>query len=213
MKTKLLEKYGGEEYLTPDKSIIEQPVDEYVEYTPLGEVAKTVTTLSKKSQYAEDVFVNGHTTVWGSFYHAHFGWGYKCCLSFERSETCNGIEGRKTNLRIIEGYENKKKEEMAIKAKMLEEKNRGLNMRDEREKKEGAFTQMFDRMNAYEQGGARAFRDHTFLNRKREAESLVSNNTNNSTNTNNITNTNNNISSSDDANSKKLMNYHFDDVK
>lgn len=47
------------------------------------------------SKYHEDVYRNGHTTVWGSFYHKSFGWGYKCCHSFDKNSNCKGERGLK----------------------------------------------------------------------------------------------------------------------
>jgi hypothetical protein len=26
----------------------------------------------------------GHQSAWGSYWHKHFGWGYKCCYGFEK---------------------------------------------------------------------------------------------------------------------------------
>ena len=34
-----------------------------------------------KSKYEEDVFINDHTSVWGSWFNKHLGWGYHCCHS------------------------------------------------------------------------------------------------------------------------------------
>jgi len=34
-----------------------------------------------RSKYEEDAFINDHTTVWGSWYNKHLGWGYGCCFS------------------------------------------------------------------------------------------------------------------------------------
>lgn len=47
-----------------------------------------------KSKYDEDVFTNGHTSVWGSYWHAHLGWGYRCCFSFDLHGKCRGEEGK-----------------------------------------------------------------------------------------------------------------------
>ena len=48
MKKKLLEKYGGDEYLKVPENIVEN--DEYVEYTPNGEITETITNTEKKSK-------------------------------------------------------------------------------------------------------------------------------------------------------------------
>ncbi|CEM06780.1 unnamed protein product [Vitrella brassicaformis CCMP3155] len=47
-----------------------------------------------KSKYKEDVHVNGHTAVWGSYYDPDMQqWGYKCCRSTDRHAECTGRVG------------------------------------------------------------------------------------------------------------------------
>jgi pre-mRNA-processing factor SLU7 len=45
-----------------------------------------------KSKYEEDVFINNHTTVWGSWWHDN-KWGYKCCKQTLRNSYCTGLAG------------------------------------------------------------------------------------------------------------------------
>lgn len=45
-----------------------------------------------KSKYEEDVFINNHTTVWGSWWRDH-QWGYKCCHQTVRNSYCTGSAG------------------------------------------------------------------------------------------------------------------------
>lgn len=45
-----------------------------------------------KSKYEEDVFINNHTTVWGSWWKDH-QWGYKCCKQLIRNSYCTGAAG------------------------------------------------------------------------------------------------------------------------
>jgi pre-mRNA-processing factor SLU7 len=40
-----------------------------------------------RSQYAEDVYLNNHTSVWGSYY-LDGKWGYRCCKSTDRDSLC-----------------------------------------------------------------------------------------------------------------------------
>lgn len=48
---------------------------------------------TKKSRYDEDVFIYGHTTVWGSFYDKEKDkWGYACCRRMERDVGCGPAE-------------------------------------------------------------------------------------------------------------------------
>lgn len=45
-----------------------------------------------KSKYEEDVYINNHTTVWGSWWKDH-QWGYKCCKQTIRNSYCTGSAG------------------------------------------------------------------------------------------------------------------------
>lgn len=90
----LLQKYGGEEYLQPlqlrDMAVIEN--ENYVEYDASGAIrgAPKVETTSK---YLEDVLVNNHKSVWGSWWE-NFQWGYDCCHSTVKNSYCTGEEGK-----------------------------------------------------------------------------------------------------------------------
>jgi pre-mRNA-processing factor SLU7 len=46
-----------------------------------------------KSKYAEDVLINNHKSVWGSWW-SNFKWGYACCHSFIKNSYCTGEEGK-----------------------------------------------------------------------------------------------------------------------
>jgi pre-mRNA-processing factor SLU7 len=51
-----------------------------------------------KSKYNEDVFSNGHTTVFGSYFHkGAFSWGYADDHSLLRNSYCTGLNGRLAN--------------------------------------------------------------------------------------------------------------------
>lgn len=45
-----------------------------------------------KSKYEEDVLINNHTTVWGSWWKDH-QWGYKCCKQSIKNSYCTGLAG------------------------------------------------------------------------------------------------------------------------
>ena len=45
-----------------------------------------------KSKYEEDVYINNHTSVWGSWWKDH-QWGYKCCKQTIRNSYCTGVAG------------------------------------------------------------------------------------------------------------------------
>ena len=90
----LLEKYGGDQYLKPTKgdvALVEN--DRYVEYDSSGAVKGALKSESK-SKYPEDVFLNNHKSVWGSWW-ANFQWGYACCHSTVKNSYCTGEEGKR----------------------------------------------------------------------------------------------------------------------
>ena len=94
-KKLLLEKYGGEQYLQPSSlrnlTVLEN--ERYVEYDGSGAIRGTSINVTK-SKYLEDVYVNNHTSIWGSWW-KDFQWGYSCCRSIIRNSYCTGKEGRK----------------------------------------------------------------------------------------------------------------------
>ncbi|XVE65833.1 hypothetical protein DITRI_Ditri08aG0031000 [Diplodiscus trichospermus] len=78
-KDTIMEKYGNaatEEEL-PMELLLGQS-ERQVEYDRAGRVIKGMETSLPKSKYEDDVFINNHTSVWGSWWKDH-QWGYKCC--------------------------------------------------------------------------------------------------------------------------------------
>ncbi|KAK3644969.1 mRNA splicing protein [Elasticomyces elasticus] len=95
-RKQLAEKYGAQDDIVKKPSaLIAASNDRYVEYDAHGrpkgalEAAKKV----EKSMYAEDVLINNHTSVWGSWWKS-FQWGYACCHSTVKNSFCTGEEGR-----------------------------------------------------------------------------------------------------------------------
>ncbi|KAH9883645.1 Pre-mRNA splicing Prp18-interacting factor-domain-containing protein [Xylariomycetidae sp. FL2044] len=90
----LQDKYGGEEHTMPsalrDVAVIES--EQFVEYDEAG-LIKGAPRASATSKYAEDVYANNHTSVWGSWW-SSFRWGYACCHSFIKNSYCTGEEGK-----------------------------------------------------------------------------------------------------------------------
>jgi len=76
-------------------------------YTRDGRLASTApgggsSTTSKHinipSKYEEDTYINGHITVWGSFFHkGAFRWGYADDHSILKHSYCTGANGRMAN--------------------------------------------------------------------------------------------------------------------
>lgn len=89
-KDTILGKYGGEEHLdAPPKALLLAQSEEYVEYSRSGKVIKGQEKQKAKSIYEEDVYINNHTAVWGSYWSGG-KWGYKCCYSFIKNSYCVG---------------------------------------------------------------------------------------------------------------------------
>lgn len=90
----VLKKYGGEEHLqAPPKTLLLAQTEDYVEYSRSGKIIKGQEKEIIRSKYEEDVFINNHTSVWGSFWKGG-QWGYKCCHSFIKNSYCLGEAGK-----------------------------------------------------------------------------------------------------------------------
>lgn len=101
-KDTILDKYGGEEHLkAPPKSLLLAQTEEYVEYSRSGKVLKGQEKHANRSIYEEDVLINNHTTVFGSFW-SNGSWGFKCCHSFIKNSYCVGESGKN---QVIEAAE------------------------------------------------------------------------------------------------------------
>lgn len=82
IQSDVLEKYGGEEHLkAPPKSLLLAQSEHYTEYSRSGKIVKGAEKQVIRSKYEEDVYINNHTSVWGSYWNQG-QWGYKCCHSF-----------------------------------------------------------------------------------------------------------------------------------
>lgn len=88
VKDNVLEKYGGEEYLqVPPKQLLLAQTETYIEYSRDGKIIKGAEKQIIRSRYEEDVMINNHTQVFGSFW-KEGEWGYKCCHSFIKNSWC-----------------------------------------------------------------------------------------------------------------------------
>ncbi|KAK1255955.1 hypothetical protein MKX07_008214 [Trichoderma sp. CBMAI-0711] len=91
----LLDKYGGEGQKVMPAALRNLAMSEsetFVEYDEAG-LIKGAPLRGAKSKYAEDVLINNHTSVWGSWW-SNFKWGYACCHSFIKNSYCTGEEGK-----------------------------------------------------------------------------------------------------------------------
>jgi Pre-mRNA splicing Prp18-interacting factor len=91
----LLEKYGSQEHLSkaPSKDARVTESESFVEYDESGGI-KGAPKVKPKSKYPEDVYINNHTSVWGSWW-SNFQWGYACCHSTVKNSYCTGLDGIK----------------------------------------------------------------------------------------------------------------------
>uniref|UniRef100_A0A672TBZ4 Pre-mRNA-splicing factor SLU7 n=1 Tax=Sinocyclocheilus grahami TaxID=75366 RepID=A0A672TBZ4_SINGR len=68
-KESILEKYGGQEHLdAPPRELLLAQTEEYVEYSRHGAVLKGQEKAVACSKYEEDVLINNHTCIWGSYW-------------------------------------------------------------------------------------------------------------------------------------------------
>ncbi len=92
-RKEILEKYGGEEHLNNIPAALRfAQTEQYNEYTPDGRVLHGQAAVIPSSRYDEDVLVNNHTKVWGSWW-ADGKWGYGCCRQMMKSSYCTGAAG------------------------------------------------------------------------------------------------------------------------
>lgn len=99
-KAQVLAKYGDGKPAAPmDPRLRLGQTESYVEYNREGRVIKgAAPAVIVRTKYEEDVFVNNHTAVWGSYYNrARAVWGYQCCHSCMRNSYCTGSKGRQAN--------------------------------------------------------------------------------------------------------------------
>ncbi|KAI2605404.1 Pre-mRNA splicing Prp18-interacting factor-domain-containing protein [Hypoxylon fragiforme] len=97
----LQDKYGaGDAALTTtmpaalrEAAAIVTESEHFVEYDEATGLIKGAPKVIAKSKYDEDVHVNNHTSVWGSWW-SNFRWGYACCHSFIKNSYCTGEEGK-----------------------------------------------------------------------------------------------------------------------
>lgn len=116
-KRKVLDKYGGQEYLDGSGGLataVEEKTTDQTnkirfgvstvnqEYSRDGRLLKGAVAKPKqvplKSKYEEDIHINGHTAVWGSYFHiGAFAWGYADDHSLIKNSYGTGLNGRKAN--------------------------------------------------------------------------------------------------------------------
>jgi pre-mRNA-processing factor SLU7 len=92
-KEDIVDKYGNAASEDkPPMELLMGQTEMVVEYDRAGRVIKGQEKAVPKSKYEEDVFINNHTSVWGSWWKDH-QWGYKCCKQITRNSYCTGLAG------------------------------------------------------------------------------------------------------------------------
>ena len=97
-KKAILDKYGSQAQPALDPRLRLGQSEAFVEYSRDGRVLKGVDKAPTRTKYEEDVYVNNHMSVWGSYYsRLRRQWGYCCCHSLMRNSYCTGEKGREAN--------------------------------------------------------------------------------------------------------------------
>ncbi|KAL9410868.1 hypothetical protein AB3S75_044610 [Citrus x aurantiifolia] len=93
LKDTIAEKYGNaaSEEEIPRELLLGQS-ERQVEYDRAGRIIQGVESFLPRSKYEEDVYINNHTSVWGSWWKDH-QWGYKCCKQTIKNSYCTGAAG------------------------------------------------------------------------------------------------------------------------
>jgi len=92
----ILAKYtDGQAIPTLDPRLRLGQTEAYIEYNADGRVKSTnADQVIVRTKYEEDVMINNHTAVWGSYYARRTSsWGYACCHSCLKSSYCVGKKG------------------------------------------------------------------------------------------------------------------------
>ncbi|EFC50244.1 hypothetical protein NAEGRDRAFT_34959 [Naegleria gruberi] len=113
-KKAIVERYGGEKFLNKPQEYVTAQTENYAEYSTSGRIIGGKHQATIKSKYEEDVFYNGHTSVFGSHWDPNKGWGFRCCRQFDRKCFCN------SNNNILETSTTTKEEPITINSKQNE---------------------------------------------------------------------------------------------
>ncbi|XP_066145443.1 pre-mRNA-splicing factor Slu7 [Euwallacea fornicatus] len=113
VQSSVLEKYGGAEHLeAPPKTLLLAQTEDYVEYSRSGKILKGNEKTEVLSKYSEDLYINNHTSVWGSYWKGG-QWGYKCCQSFIKNSYCLSEAGKTEDADTIPSITNHPEEASA----------------------------------------------------------------------------------------------------
>jgi Pre-mRNA splicing Prp18-interacting factor. len=108
-RAEMLASQYGEQPILPEalRTAITES-ETFIEYDEAG-LIKGAPKREAKSKYPEDVLINNHTSVWGSWW-SDFKWGYACCHSFVKNSYCTGDVGKRA-LEEAEAWDKRATEE------------------------------------------------------------------------------------------------------
>lgn len=90
----LLDKYGSASTELDPRLLLGQ-TEVMKEYSIDGREKNEAIMAVRSTKYEEDVYINNHTSVWGSYFNkSKMAWGYACCHSTMRNSYCTGMAGR-----------------------------------------------------------------------------------------------------------------------
>lgn len=157
-KEELLAIYGGREHLeNPDKQLLGSQTENFVVYAPDGSVVRGTKDKMAipRSKYEEDVYVNNHTSVWGSFWE-NGQWGYACCHSTIKNSYCVGKAGIQVKEQMMEDMKNRTAQKAANDKQKEEEekeeetkKDKKKSKHEKEEKKKGEHEERDERKRGY----------------------------------------------------------------
>jgi pre-mRNA-processing factor SLU7 len=90
-KEKLYEKYGKEENKLDfiSKEILVGQSETYFEYNMDGKIVNGKKKIFKKSKYLENILINDHVSVYGSYFEKKsMKWGFACCKQLDPTSYC-----------------------------------------------------------------------------------------------------------------------------
>ncbi|KAK9822076.1 hypothetical protein WJX74_005415 [Apatococcus lobatus] len=114
-KASVVEKYGNAAEAPDSDALLLGQTEKYLEYDAAGRVIKGQ-EVKAQSCYEEDVLINNHTCVWGSWWQEGT-WGYACCHQSIKNSYCTGEAGlaaaEETALQMQQNLEHKAAEQQA----------------------------------------------------------------------------------------------------
>ncbi|GFH13758.1 Slu7 domain-containing protein [Haematococcus lacustris] len=97
-KQDVLQKYGNAAEKPPEELALLTGTEKYVEYDRMGRVVRGQENRAR-SRYEEDVYLNNHTSVFGSWWHDG-SWGYACCHQTLKNSYCTGRAGERAAVEV-----------------------------------------------------------------------------------------------------------------